>query len=485
VDFVALEPRGEKDDDGQQQMSEEQKRVGAEMLSLVSAWWDRVKLWQKARAATRRARWSTRGVRRTGIPTGLFASRTDGEGDDAVTTLTLPSNLSFPDALARVSLWDEEPDAAGVYIDPETLQPYGIVLYEEAVRNKRGKVTGTRQRAQVWTVEGGNLLVRVLGDRMEDTEPFTYPGVTRLPVAEMEAELLITDPVRRQQRQLNLFQSVLTRLGEVAAFPERYTINAHPFGVWLTAASTDSPVPPKVENGVTYYFHPMPRTLGASTLNEVVGFPFGGSEDGKENVTTPQVIKFDPTDPQFAVTAASYAYATILRQCHQAHVLGAENLQRSGVSIQQARADFEADVAKGKGPLESLIAATIESAIALAGSMSSEFRGFLQQYRCVVTLHVSTGPVTADERQANREDVAAGLLSPDTAMAMNGREDVADEQRKVAESVTGKLAIAKQRFETLKAAMDADVPLDFAAEQAGFTPEEAARLVQRGAAVAQ
>jgi hypothetical protein len=55
----------------------------------------------------------------------------------------------------------------------------------------------------------------------------------RLPIAQMMADLLITDMVRRQQKSLNYFETVLTRVIETAGFPERYTTNAKPSGVWL------------------------------------------------------------------------------------------------------------------------------------------------------------------------------------------------------------------------------------------------------------
>lgn len=471
IAFEALEPAGAEDDDGVKQPSDEQVRVAAEMLDFVRQWWDAVKLWQKARVACRRSRWSTRGVLRTGVPKGLL----DEVVTDGVSTFRLPTGLAFPDALARVQLYDDDPASAGVWVDPDTRQAFGIVLYQEDQRDAEGNVTRSLPRAQVWVVEGDSLFVRVLGDGIDPTAaPLAFPGVTRLPVTEMAAELLITDPVRRQQRQLNMFQSILTRLGEVAGFPERATINAEPYGIWLTTQpNVPSPLEPKVIDGTTHYFHPWPRTLGASTLTELVGFEVSpGTDTAARTITTPEILRFDPTDPEFAIKAASYAYATIMRQCHQAHVLGAENLQRSGVSIQQARADFEADVSKGRGPLEHLIAAVIESAIATAGAMSSEFSDFLTQYRCTVTLHVSTGPVTPEERRENREDVTAGLLSPDTAMAINGREDVAAEKQKVLSSPTARLTQSKMEAEAVGAWGTATgLPWDVCARLVGVDDE--------------
>lgn len=474
VAFEALEPAGDETPDGGRKPSDEQKRAGAEMLTLTRQWWDRVRLWPKARNACRRSRWSTRGTLRTGVPTGLLEPPA-AEGAPP----RLPAGLDFASALARVQLYDDAPDAAGVWVDPDTQKAFGIVLFEEEVVTD-GLVTATKPRAQVWSVEPDGLQARVIGDGIAPNEaPFRFPGVTRLPVTEMEAELLLTDPVRRQQKQLNLFQSILTRLGEVAGFPERVTTNAQPFGIWLTTQpNTPSPLDPKVINGVTHYFHPWPRTLGASTLTELVGFAYGAQEDGRESITTPTFQKIDPTDPEFAIKAASYAYAVILRQCHQAHVLGAENLQRSGVSIQQARADFEADVQKGKGPLESLITAVIESAIATASAMSSEFPGFLQQYRCTVTLHVSTGPISPEERRENREDVTAGLLAPESAMARGGIEDTDAERASVLESPTAKFTAAALEAQAVKAWGEATgLPWDICVRLAGV-PEERLQSLQ-------
>jgi hypothetical protein len=55
--------------------------------------------------------------------------------------------------------------------------------------------------------------------------------------------------------------------------------------------------------------------------------------------------------------------------------------------------------------------------------MSTEFAGFLDDYRCVVNVHINAGPIAPDERMQNREDYKENLISAETAMSRNGIED--------------------------------------------------------------
>ena len=454
-----------------EELSEQEQAEIEGMLSALSGWWDTVKLWEAVRTAVKRSRWGGKGSLRVYIPN---AKLVDGKAADGSDTRVLPTGLTFADALSRLRLSTEEPRTCAVVVEEDSLETIGILLYTE----------DDREKAQIWVVRDGMLVLRLLADGVDSTT-YQYP-VPALPIAEMGADVLITEPVRREQKRANFAESMLTRLMEVAGFPERYTTNAQKEGVWeqvpdegdlgnLQLAHLET----KEVNGVTYYKVPRPRTLGSSILTELVGLPVYDANGQLTGFTDPGIQIFPPTDPEFAIKSANHARAAILKDCHQAHVLGAENLQRSGISITQARADFTDDATNAKAPLEGMLRDVVTAVIAWASAMSNEFAGFLTRYRVVVNVRVNPGPLSPEERAQNAADVAAGLMSDETAMLAAGIEDVAAERARIAASPLGALAQAEKQAVVLRAWLDADAPLPFAAEKAGLDEEEAAKLVNR------
>lgn len=431
VSFVPLEPAEEGSEGATTQQAEAEA-----MRRAVAAWWDRVKLWARARAAVKRARWSTRGLLRVWIPPGRLERRTErpaqGAAGQARDVLALPTGLSIDAALERVELSDPEPGDAAVVTNPKTAERAAIFL---------SKDDDGRKRAELWYVDpaGGETRCRILSEGASSAETGAA-GVNlgrRLPIAEMEAELLITEPVRRQQNRLNFFESLLNRVGETAGFPERYTLNAAPSGLWLDTAPASGPaLDTKTEGGKTWYLHRVPRTLGASITTELVGLTYDVDDTGKKAMAAPGVTFKEPTDPAFAIKSCEHARSTILKSCRQAHVLRSTEADSSGYSIQQARAEFEDDATNTKGPLEGMLREIIECAVALAEAMGpSGAPRFLDRYRCVIDLHVSSGPLSTEERRANAEQVTQRLLSRESAMGMNGVEDVDAELARIAQEL--------------------------------------------------
>lgn len=421
----------------------------------VSDWWDDARLWKHARQAVRRARWAERGALRLWMPASKLSERG-----------TLPTGLPFEDALALVQVEAPEPDAVLVYTDRNTLGQCAVVAFPDE--------DGRSLAFEIWYVEGEDAVVRVLLKSGEQT--YRIPGMGRLPVVEMVAPILVTEPVRRQQHRLNLIESVFVRVVETGGFPERYTTNAAPSGVWSTSPPSDNPVAETLDvDGVTYYLHAMPRTLGAAITTDLAGLTTTDM-DGKQTLATPGVVFKEPTDPDYLIRAARHARYTLLESCHQKHVALSERGEASGLAYEQARADFEDDLFATKEPLEAMVRNVLEAAIAFAESMSNE-SGFLDAYRCVVNLHIMTGPISADAKLANAELVAKGLLAIESAMSANGVEDIDAEVALIEQAPLAKVALVKARAEAMKVLTDAGASLAVAAELAGMDAEDVALLV--------
>lgn len=407
--------------DGEELSAQQQNEI-AEMQAFVSEWWDRVRLWEKSRTTVKRSRWAGRGALRLWIAPGHLEASESEEGTEV---LRLPTGLKFNEALARLQLSAPSPASAMVYTDPDSQQKIGIYLYEVDVDGNK------QRRAELWYVDGKKTILRVVkeagdGEAEQESEQYELEIGGRLPIAEMEAELLITEPVRRQQDRLNFFESLLVRVGETAGFPERYTLNAEPHGIWLSTPPQEGPaLDTKTDDkGRTWYLHEAPRTLGAAVTANLIGIVTGG-DGADEKRATPGVVFKDPTDPEYAIKASRHAYQTILESCHQAHILISGDATASGVSRVEARADYEDDLTNTKAPLEGLLREIIECAIAWAGFMSGgEYARFLDKYRCVVNLHVNSGPILPEEHEQINTDVEKGMLSQETGMALKGVEDV-------------------------------------------------------------
>jgi len=195
-----------------------------------------------------------------------------------------------------------------------------------------------------------------------------------------------------------------------------------------------------------------------------------------ESRATPGVVFKEPTDPEFAIKSARHAYRSILEECKQSHMVGEGTAEASGVAYQQARADYEDDLADMKGALEALLRATLEAAIAWAEAMMGSGSPLLERYRLTVDLTVQSGPITADEQEQNNGNVRAGTLSIETAMAQNGVEDVDAELRRIRESPESVVKLRKEQIMAIMEMAREGIPLSVGAQIVGISdPDELAQ----------
>jgi hypothetical protein len=394
--FVPVKPAGQ---DGKP--SDAQAAEAAAMLEALSGWWDRVDLWARVREAARCAAWAERGyLRHRFLPSAFRTAVRAVEGEEREVQ-ELVGGLSFEDALERIHLSAPSPAAALVYVDPETQERASLIT---------GVDEQDRPYAEVWYIDGAETVRRIVGG-MGDVEE-RIPGA-RLPLGEIRGKLLVTESVRRQQGRLNYCETMLSRTVESAGFRERYTSNAEPFGVWSPNLPDGKPLDTYVDgSGKTWYLHPAPRAMGSGVLTELQGRIYTGKE-GAETLATPEVTIVDPVDPDYIIKAAEHAEYTILHSCHQLHVLEGDKAT-SGYSKRQSRSDFEKHVRSYKGATERATRDTVEGAISDAALLTADGdprRTFLERFRVQVNLHINTGPLAADEIEAESM-LADKLLKP-------------------------------------------------------------------------
>ncbi len=435
VQFTPIRASGSDEPD--EAASEAAEREAAAMLEAVSVWWDRERLWEHARRVMRRQLWAGRGGFRVRVPPGYLNDTDDGKA--------LPEGLAIADAFERVKLETPQPHEAAVVVIEETQQAVAIILTTRTVGDREERV------AEVWMLAPSDddatspneMLVRVLVDRY-DTRGRPLPSasadeeyrldLTRLPLAEAEGELLLTDPERRQQDQINFMNTMLSRVTETAGFPERTFINAAPHGEWYPDPPRGGAAALQTQefDGKTWYLHAVPHTVGSAVTTELHGYETDTvtEPDGtvRRSYTTPQVVYREPTNPKYLHDAIIAARGLLLSACKQGFVLTTTTGSESGYSRVQARAEFVEDQLRRKPSLEGavrdIIAAAIETAQLMAAPDAAIRPGFLERFRVVVNLHVDAGPVSPEERRIILEEYKAGVRSRALTMAMLGTEDI-------------------------------------------------------------
>lgn len=457
---------------------ETQQQDQTAKLRSLSLWWDRKKFWRKARAAAKRSRYAPlkdnpgvgRGDLRFWVPP---VNLTTTAGADGSVTRLLPTLLPLDDALARVEVDDVRPDVAAIYIDPLTRERAAVLLV----------MVGEQEEVEVWTVRGQGdtreTVLRVLtsGNVAAQAVPeFVLKLGGRLPLVELEGDILLTKPTRQIQNILNFITTVLPRTVETAGFKERYFLNAEPPGIWLRTPPEGPALDKKEEGGVTWYKHRVPWVLGASITTEVQGIWTAGA-DKVQQFANPGVTIAEPTDPKFVTDAATAVEGLIYKRCRQGHLAITSIAEASGVAYQQHRAQFENDLGNAKAGVEGLVRDGLETALAFAALMSEEAVALLRDYRIVVDLHIHAGPVTPDEARLATELRDKRAIGQQTMMSRVGVEDTVAEEAAIVADPFFQLDLSKKRAEIVQAWIAAGAEMGVAASFAGLTPEETQMLV--------
>lgn len=456
---------------GTPQETEQRTRV-ERVVKALARWWDTKRLWDKADNAFGRTAYAGRAALRVWIAPGNLQSAEPSLVQRFIgikPPAKIPTGLSLEEALDIIEVSDPLPDAATLYTVPETQRKAAVILDTQILNGQK------RDIAEVWTVEGAGqtktTVLRILG--AEKSDPITQDLGGRLPLAEMESKPIVTGPVIKNQSLLNFGNTILNRVLETAGFPERTISNAEPPGLWL-------PYPPDPEasalekdtsGSTTFWKHRTNWVFGFSTVTELIGAKqqqINAAGREMEVIATPSITYKEPTDPQYVINAKSAVRDRIYHLVRQGHLASDSTAQLSGFAYQQARAQFEADLQKLKGKLEGMIRDVIEVVLAYAGLMSAEAKTFLQDFRCVVNLSVTSGPITQAEADLALKLRDGRLISQANAQGRVGIDDHAAETAAI-------LADPMNRLAWVKAVADAITALQSA--QPGITPEGIAFLL--------
>ena len=412
---------------------EADRPLADEALEILRKWWVKRKLHEHILERQRTSAWAGLAGLRLWVPARFL--ETDG------TTIFFKDTSSIEEALDYLYVVAPFPDAAMVLTDDNTQDQIAVFFDEEVDTNQK-----PFKKAELIYLdpdrdrdEDADTIIRVVysnRDKVDKRATLALGG--RLLFSEMKTDMLLTDPVIRTQRQLNLITTLITRISETAAFRERYTTNAKPQGLRTPytegASLPDGAFIERDDEEREWLVTPQPRTLGANTTTELVGMPqFDDTGQFLKN-ETPGIEVVEPVDPKAYLDAADGTRRRVLRMCGQGHLAGTSNAETSGIAYEQARAVFEKDLNKRRTAEEGMLRELLMSVLAFAEDISDQPGLYTSKLRMSVDQPVNPGPRSPDLVRLDLESYEAGTLSRETTIARLGIEDVEAEMERLHDS---------------------------------------------------
>lgn len=243
-------------------------------------------------------------------------------------------------------------------------------------------------------------------DAQGNTSIADYQG--SLPIFELSGRCLITPDLKQCQCSINKLLTMWDKNLEYAGFPLRVIFNGQPPGHWQEDKQTGEK---------KFIPNPALMELGADKLAFIPGLPTGDIKS-PTGYTNPQMINEGPVNvDNFAKTAEFYK-GNGFEIAGLGHLMAQGGDRISGKSRIAGKEDYVADL----GNYERIIEDVLEEVTTLAMFLLNKYYPFnLQDYSPVADLNLSiTSP--PEEREQNRLDYQAGLLSKTTAISANGRD---------------------------------------------------------------
>lgn len=231
----------------------------------------------------------------------------------------------------------------------------------------------------------------------------------RYSIYEISLSPLISDSLKRNQNAINHALTMMVRNSEFSGFLRDIILNGQPPGKW----DIDQ------QGNEVFIPSPEPMPVGPGIINYVQGNPLYDAQGQLTGYTSPSLSTHEPTSPQAFIDSIRFYTSLIYEQTGQTFVLG-NDLPVSGISRQQSRADFIAQL-QGDAELVADAISNVYLTVLLMGNQKSS-EDYLD-LSVTVTPKLSINTPTAEEQTAIRQDYAAGLLSRRTAIALQGQAD--------------------------------------------------------------
>jgi hypothetical protein len=376
----------------------------------LTAWWDKRHMQSVMQQAAAYRASLGRGPTYVFVPPGL--QEEDG---------TIPPLSTLVDALEYIYVDARPPESAGVYTDPRSRLMLGVLTSTEEDGTTVTELT-------YYDLLTGQTVLKVFrGD--EEPQAFAANLGRYLFLHDRPIQPLLTSQLLQGQKSITLALSQTMRNVNLAGHRQRDYMNAQPPGEWA-AASQGTPGAQKFPDGTYKVFQAAQLLQGPLVTNFIQGNDIYNEKGEKIGVTNPNVSIVDPISvDHFEKTYTMFRYA-MHAQAHQLHIFGTEQAQ-SGISREQARADFETRLGPDAAAVDDQGRAVLTAVLGLAAALQGQpdlYADLRADFSCVI----NTGPLSPEEQNQIRLNVAARLASEETAMSQLGIDDVTAEQARIA-----------------------------------------------------
>lgn len=244
---------------------------------------------------------------------------------------------------------------------------------------------------------------------------------------EVNRPALITEQIRSSQKSLNLALTMMMRNVNLAGNLERVIMNAERPKRKIRVPDSSQ------ESGYREETIDSDWLTGPGVSNLLSGLLIRDNEGKIIGRANPNISYRDPVKIDTFTGTRAECRESIVGQAQQLHIMISGDSTVSGRSREQARAEYRGSLQDSKEPLDDAGRWLCESPLRIAAQFCNRVNDFAS-LRCDFDSRIEDGPVSPEERAANREDVAAKLLSPESAMSRNGVEDTDAEFARIAES---------------------------------------------------
>lgn len=372
----------------------------------LTVWWDQAKPRKKLKEALAKCLNEEKVLLRLFVPRGL---RNDGQ---------IPQQRSLADALNFLHIDVVCSDKGGVFNDSDTEKPFGLYVY---------KVDQSTCVELSYVNDLGQTILQVLSDSPDlVVDPIPYDLQGRLWMYEVNRKALITAQIRSNQKSLNLALTMMMRNVNLAGNLERVIMNAEPPKRKIKVPDSTQASGFREESIDSEFL------IGPGVSNLISGLLIKDKDGKIIGRADPNISYRDPVQIDTFVGTRDSMYASILGQAQQTHVMISGDAAASGKSREQARAEYRSSLLDSQDSIDDAGRWTLDTGLRIA----AQFCGRAQDFaglRCNFEVVIEDGPVSPEERSANRDDVKAGLLSKETAMSRGGIDDTDAERAKIAE----------------------------------------------------
>ncbi len=350
----------------------------------------------------------------------FFVQNNDGEN-----VVDIPENPAT--AVRLIHLFREKPEQGIVVFDKETLQRSSFFRYEigggvfiEQCYVENGETVFRTLRGNTALEKKAEAVVAPYLDETtgERTDEIRLPLNGKLLIFEIEGvneTPFVSQAMCSQQKLQNKAATMMSYGLDTDGFRSTILANALPPGEWQEKDGKKVYV--QFEKGFKF---------GAGEVNFVSGIPTveKNAEKGttKTGALNPTISRAEPVGVTTHSDAIRESSKAILEDADQKHIAVSVDLELSGESLKQARADYAGSLEDTKSDLDEVMSEVFEAVLSLVAYLMNA-PGRYNDLQVMFSAILNPGPVSIEERAQATAEADGGYRTKESAMELIGVVD--------------------------------------------------------------